>query len=74
MWTLLLAFLVTARLHAFFYTESPGAMLHCAAVHALEAFAFVSEHRRGAKSNAIVNAIIVANAVWFASVAFRVVN
>jgi hypothetical protein len=73
LWSMLLAMLVCSRIQAAAYPTSPGVMAHCAAVHAIEAVVFGAEYLVH-KSNGEkpIFAIIVANAVWFASAALRV--
>jgi len=69
-WSLVLVFLVLARVQAAYDPEN--AMVHCAAVHVVEALAFGRElFNYGAKAPKLIFGIIVANAVWFVSAAMR---
>ena len=71
-WSMVLALLVLCRLLAAWNPDEPGVMLHCAAVHVLEAVVFGNEwlvHK--SQGGAPVFVIIVLNAVWFSSAALR---
>ena len=71
-WAMVLTFLVLSRVQAVAYTHSPGVMTHCAAVHTLEAVVFGYEYfKHKSKGNSVIYAIILANALWFSSVAYR---
>mmetsp|Transcript_777 Transcript_777/g.947 ORF Transcript_777/g.947 Transcript_777/m.947 type:complete len:125 (-) Transcript_777:179-553(-) len=73
LWSMVLLLLVIARVQALLYPFSPGVMTNCAVVHVLEAVVFGNEMliHKGRGSN-IIYAIIVANAVWFVSLAVRI--
>ena len=72
-WSIVLALLCLARVHAAAYPLSEGALTHNAAVHVLEAitfgYEFLVKHSNG---NWTIFSIIIGNALWFTSAAFRV--
>ena len=72
LWCMVLTFLVLARVQAVVHPTAPGVMANCAAVHVLEAVVFGYEYlKHNSNGNAPIFAIILANAVWFTSVAMR---
>ena len=72
LWSMVLVFLMLARLQAAFYMDSPGVLTHNAAVHILEAVVFGYEKIiHGGNADNGVFAIIVLNAIWFVSAAMR---
>ena len=73
LWSMVLVFLMLSRLQAAFYMDSPGVLVHTAAIHILEAVVFGYEviAHGGNGSNGILMCII-ANALWFISAAIRV--
>ena len=70
---LFLALLMLSRIQAGFYTLTPGVLVHVAAVHVLEAFAFGYEKLvNGDNSSNGIYVIVLFNALWFLSAAMRV--
>merc|ERR1711865_978736 len=75
LWSTVLALLVLTRVQALMYTRSKGVMMHCAAVHVLEAVVLVGEYLlKGSEGNPVIASIIVANAVWFSRVAAKLIG
>ena len=72
-WSIVLALLCLARIHAVVYHQSEGALAHNAAVHVLEAVTFGYEFLvKRSNGNWTVFSVILANAFWFTSAALRV--
>ena len=73
LWSMVLVFLMLARLQAAFYMNSPGVLAHNATVHILEAVVFGYEKIiHGGNADNGVFAIILMNAIWFLSAAMRI--
>ena len=73
LWSMVLVFLMLARLQAAFYMNSPGVLAHNATVHILEAVVFGYEKIiHGGNADNGVFAIILLNAIWFLSAAMRI--
>ena len=71
-WSIVLALLCLARLHCAIYPLSEGALVHNAAVHCLEAVTFGYEFLvKRSNGNWPIFSIILVNALWFTSAAFR---
>ena len=72
-WCIVLALLCLSRIQAAAYPTSPGTLTHNAAVHVLEAVAlgyeFLYKQSNGSWS---IFSVIVFNAVWFSSAAYRI--